>query len=98
MRVFYTDDYEKRTFYVKIDNIMINKEDNGYKAIMAETGYELLDEVIKVYGFNEGKKENIQIWSHQLSNINAVRLDTMNKIPSEYEFVYVRGILNRSTY
>lgn len=100
MRVFYTDDSEtmdevgKRLFYVKIDNITLNNVDNTTRTIMASSGGELLDEIIKIFGFDESRKEQIQIWTNRLGNGVGVRIDNMEKIPKEYEFIYVRGISN----
>lgn len=92
MRAFYEDNEIKRSFYVKIDNITIDNK--GYNVVKAATGKELLEEVIKFYNFNNSVKHNIQIWSNTKANTSAVRLDTMETIPEEYEFVYVRGVPN----
>lgn len=100
MRVFYTDESElineneKRLYYVKIDNITLNNGDNTTRIIMASSGDELLEEIIKLFGFDESRKEQIQLWTNRLGNGVGVRIDNMDKIPKEYEFIYVRGISN----
>lgn len=76
-----------RTYYVKIDNIgNIPEEMKGTKAIDAETPIELLEKVKQYYKFKQTL--NIQLWSSSI--YKGIRLDTLNIIPLEYEFIWVR--------
>ncbi len=90
---FYRDSEDiMRTFYVKVDNIQVSNDKIPYASISAETGSELLDKVMKYYGFNNNHRDKIQIWTKTMYNMGGVRLDILDKIPDEYEFIYVRGI------
>jgi hypothetical protein len=91
MRAFYEDEDEKRVFYSKLDNIATESR-NKWKMIKANTGKELLEKVIKEYEFNDNVKTRIQIWSNTIASGKGVQLDTMDQIPKEYEFVFVRGL------
>lgn len=90
----------QRTYYVKLDNIFVEDISLlGFKRMMASSGPELLKNAISFYGFDEKCATHLQLWSraelrsdgtHRLS-ASTVRLDTMEIIPEEYEFVWVRG-------
>ena len=95
MRAFYIDEDDKRNFYVKVENIEVDKDKERYKTIKAATGRELLNNVIKEYGFNGINNCKIQLWSNTVC-CKGIRLDTMEEIPKEYEFVYVRAVVNNS--
>ena len=90
----------QKDYYVKLDNICV--EDItllGYKRMTASSGPELLQKAIAFYGFNAECAMHLQLWTrsefrsdgiNQLST-STVRLDTMEVIPDEYEFVWIRG-------
>ena len=96
MRVFYIDEDEKiqanREYYVKMDNVNVPDELKGYKSIKASTPQDLLKSVMEYYGLNGRANINVQLWSNKM--YSGVRLDTMESIPKEYEFVWVRVLLN----
>jgi hypothetical protein len=95
MRVFYIDEDDKpRTYYVRIDNMTVPDELKGYKSMEASSPGELLAKVKEYYGFNAKPTADIQLWSGQ--KYTGVRLDTMAQIPKEYEFVWVRILMNNN--
>lgn len=80
-----------RSFYVKLANIKM--EDNKmmeYKHIMASSGPDLLDKVCSYYGFNSLIKKHIKLF-YRLG-YHSIRIDNMDIIPDEYEFIFVIGI------
>lgn len=94
MRVFYVDEDDiqaKRRYYVKVDNIDVPESLKGYKAIEADTTEELKKEIMKYYKFKEGI--SVQLWTS--AGHSGKRLDEMKVIPREYEFVWVRAVLNK---
>lgn len=96
MRVFYIDEEEeksKRQYYVKIDNVSVPEELKGFKAIKAATTDELIERVKDYYEFNKNLDINIQLWSN--ANFTGKRLDILDKIPVENEFIWVRAVLNK---
>lgn len=94
MRVFYVDeeDMSKRRYYVKVDNVSLPNDLKGYKAIEAESIDELKELIKKEYGFNKHKNFEMELWSGQ--NYMGKRLDILEKIPNEIEFIWVR-IVNK---
>ena len=96
MRVFYIDEEEeksKRQYYVKIDNVSVPEELKGFKAIKAATTDELIERVKDYYEFNKNLDINIQLWSN--ANFTGKRLEILDKIPVENEFIWVRAVLNK---
>lgn len=98
MRVFYVDELKQmpspRNYYVKIANMNVPLELKGYKSIEASSTEELLEKVKEYYGFNHKSNIGVQLWSGQM--YTGVRLDTMDQIPKEYEFVWVRVLVNNN--
>ena len=96
MRVFYIDEDEvkPRNYYVRIDNMTVPDELKGYKSMEASSPQELLEKVKEYYGFNTKPKASIQLWSSKM--YGGVRLDTMAQIPKEYEFIWVRVVVNNN--
>jgi len=100
MRVFYIDENKnehvltKRTYYVKMDNVIVPDILKGYKKMEASTPQDLLEIVKMYYGLNNCSNICVQLWSSRI--YNGVRLDTMNEIPNMYEFIWVRIILNNN--
>jgi hypothetical protein len=98
MRVFYIDEDEvskkQCNYYVKIANMNVPEYLKGYKSMEASSAEELLEKVKEYYGFNHKPNASIQLWSSQM--YTGVRLDTMDQIPKEYEFVWVRVVLNNN--
>ena len=96
MRVFYIDEEEeksKRQYYVKIDNVNVPEKLKGFKAIRAASVKELIERVKDYYEFNKNPDVSIQLWSN--SSYTGKRLDTLNGIPDENEFIWVRAVLNK---
>lgn len=94
MRVFYIDEDDKQSkprYYVKVDNIDVPDPLKGFKAFDAETTKELKEEIMKYYKFN--KDIRIQLWTS--SGYSGKRLDELPSIPKEYEFLWLRAVLNK---
>lgn len=92
MRVFYEEENEvKRRYYVKIDNVNVPEHLKRYIAIDALSTNELKSLIMDKYGFNRNFK--IELWSN--SNYAGIRLDNLNEIPKEIEFIWVRGVVNK---
>jgi hypothetical protein len=101
MRVFYIDEEEdkskltnERNYYVKVDNVNVPDDLKGFKAIKASSIVELTKKVMEYYRFNRNKDTAVQLWSN--ANYTGKRLDTMEEIPADIEFVWVRVVLNKS--
>lgn len=95
MRVFYIDeeDKSKRRYYVKIDNVSVPDDLKGYKAIEADSVEELKKLVMIQYDLIKNKNVNIELWSGQ--NHMGKRLDILDEIPKEIEFIWVRVVVNK---
>jgi hypothetical protein len=81
-------------YYVKVDNIIVPKELEGYKAFEANNSKDLLEKIKKYYGLRDSPEFSIQLWSSQSSL--GTRLDILEKIPKEYEFLWVKVFRNKS--
>lgn len=84
MSVFYNN--ESTRYYIKISNINLPDTLKGYKAIDAKNTKELIDKIIDYYTFHNRGAFSIQLWSH------GMRIDTLDKIPKENEFILARII------
>jgi hypothetical protein len=95
MRVFYVDeaDQSKRRYYVKIDNVDVPDNLKGYKVIEAGSVEELKKLVMVQYDLNKNKNVSIELWSGQ--NRMGKRLDALDEIPKEMEFIWVRVVVNK---
>jgi hypothetical protein len=96
----------QKDYYVKLDNFCV--EDIGLlgcKHMTASSGPELLQKAIAFYGFDETCGARLQLWSRSVlrtagsasnsphERVSAtIRLDTMETIPDEYEFVWLRCV------
>ncbi len=98
MRVFYVDEEElkssKRRYYVKIDNISVPESLKGYKAMEAGSVEELIEQVKEYYNFKAHPEFGVQLWSN--NNCTGKRLDNLESIPKEIEFIWVRGVSNKT--
>ena len=82
---------QMKSYYVKLDNITMNdKKMMEYKHFLASSGFDLLDKVCSYYGFNSLIKKHIQLYYR--IGFHPIRVDHMDHIPDEYEFIYVVGI------
>jgi hypothetical protein len=80
-----------RSFYVKLSNIQMNDPKMmEYKHISASSGSDLLDKVCSYYGFNSLIKKHIRLYYR--IGYHSIRIDDIDHIPEEYEFIYVVGI------
>jgi hypothetical protein len=86
MRVFYEDITTLRTYYVKLDNVDVPDDLKGFKSIDATSTEELIEKIKKVFRLRQGL--TISLWSN--SNYIGKRLDTVETIPKENEFIYAR--------
>ena len=86
MRVFY-EDTDVRTYYIKLDNVNVPEDLKGFKCIDASTTTNELIEKIKIV-FRLRHDLTISLWSN--SNYIGRRLDTLEEIPKENEFIYAR--------
>ncbi len=85
-----------RRYYIKIDNISIPDRLRSIQAIDAESINDLLYKINDRYGFPTVSDIKLELWSGQIGQ-KRERLDTMETIPSHYDIVWVRGVLNSST-
>lgn len=86
MRVFYIDeDMPSQRYYVKLENMTAPDHLRGYIAIDARSTTDLLDQVRCTYGI---QNTNIELWSNQARQ--GKRLDTLDAIPREHEFIWIR--------
>jgi len=90
MKVFYIDevDVPLRAYYVKMDNMNVPANLKGYKLIEALSTVDLLESVKMYYGLENYPNISVQLWSAQM--YGGTRLDTMEEIPKQYEFIWVR--------
>ncbi len=86
MRVFYEDITTLRTYYVKLDNVDVPEDLRGFKSIDATSTEELIETIKKVFRLRQDL--TISLWSN--SNYIGKRLDTLEEIPKENEFIYAR--------
>jgi hypothetical protein len=86
MRVFYIDeDVASQRYYVKLENVTVSDNLKGYIAIDARAPSDLLEQIRDTYGI---KSAGIELWSSQ--GRQGLRLDTLEVIPKEHEFIWVR--------
>ncbi len=86
MRAFYEDELSLRTYYVKLDNVNVPEDLKGFKSIEAESVKELIEKIKLVFKLRQDL--NISLWSN--SNYIGKRLDNLDEIPKENEFIYAR--------
>lgn len=98
MEVFYIDEDENKddvpkcTYYVKMDNMNVPDNLKGYKWIEASSTEDLLERVKKYYGLENHSNIRVQLWSAQM--YGGTRLDILDKIPKQYEFIWVRVLVS----
>ena len=86
MRVFYIDeDVPSQRYYVKLENMIVPDNLKGYIAIDAPSTTCLLEQIRYTYGI---RNADIELWSNQARQ--GKRLDTLNEIPKEHEFIWIR--------
>ncbi len=86
MRVFYIEENELRPYYVKLDNVDVPDDLKGFKRMYATSSLDLIKEIKLLFKLKEDLK--IHLWSN--SNYTGRRLDILEEIPKENEFIYAR--------
>lgn len=83
----------ERYFYVKLDNIFsTNPIFKRYQILKASSGPELLKKAIIHYGFKDSVILRLQLWSSNITWLTpARRIDILDTIPEEYEFIWLRA-------
>jgi hypothetical protein len=85
------DDMPKRAYYVKMDNMNVPDNLKGYKWMEASSPKDLLKSVKMYYGLENYPNLRVQLWSAQM--YGGTRLDIMDEIPKQYEFLWVRVLV-----
>ncbi len=88
MRVFYVEENELRPYYVKMDNVDVPDSLKGFKRLYATSSSDLIKEIKLLFKLK--KDLTIHLWSN--SNYTGRRLDTLEEIPAENEFIYARVV------
>jgi hypothetical protein len=94
MRAFYidVDNLELHNYYVKIENVNVPTELRGYQKIEAYDSIDLLNKSLIYYNFNNYSPNiRFELWSNTKYN-KGIRLDTLDNIPKEYEFIWLRAV------
>jgi hypothetical protein len=77
-----------RNYYVKLDNMIIPHDKKGYRLIEATSGPHLLEKAIRIFGLPH---DNFQlVSSHIDTKLSTMRLDQLEEIPLEHEFILLR--------
>lgn len=77
-----------RNYYVKLDNMIIPDDKKGFRLIEATSGFDLLEKAIRLFNLPH---RNFQLVSSHLDIKSPyMRLDQMNDIPFEHEFILLR--------
>jgi hypothetical protein len=84
MRVFYIDEESKRNYYVKVENVNLPESMKGYISIAAIDVEDLIEKVKLNYGI-KSNNIGIELWSGQ--RYISMRLDIMDEIPKDIEFI-----------
>ena len=91
MQVFYIDS-TPRNYYIKIENINVPTDLKGYQRIEAFNPLDLLNKSLTHYNFiNPSPTIRFELWSNTKYN-KGIRLDILNQIPKEYEFIWLRAV------
>jgi hypothetical protein len=78
-----------RAYYVKLDNFYIKSADQaGYQRFEASSPQDLLQQACQQYGCRPNAVAEFQLWSSR----QPIRLDHLEEIPVEEEFLLLRAI------
>ena len=77
-----------RNFYVKLDNMLVPDDKKGYRLIQATSGSDLLEKAICIFGLPHMNFQLVS--SHIDSKLSTMRLDQLEEIPLEHEFILLR--------
>jgi hypothetical protein len=88
MRVFYIDEDEpSQRYYVKLENMTPPDNLKGYIAFDARSSADLLEQIRRTYSIHN---VDIELWTGQ--GRQGLRLDTLQVIPKEHEFIWIRVV------
>jgi len=77
-----------RSYYVKLDNMLVPDDKKGYRLIQATSGFDLLEKAIRLFNLPH---RNFQLVSSCLDiKSSMLRLDQLEDIPIEHEFILLR--------
>jgi hypothetical protein len=77
-----------RSYYVKLDNMLIPDDKKGYRLIQATSGFDLLEKAIRLFDLPHMNFQLVS--SHIDTKISTMRLDQLEEIPLEHEFILLR--------
>ena len=78
-----------RAYYIKLDNFHIKSSDQaGYQRFEASSPNDLLQQVCRHYGCRPNADAEFQLWSSR----HPMRLDHLEEIPIDDEFLLLRAI------
>jgi len=80
----------RQQYYIKTDSINIPDDLKSWISIEAHTTSELLEKALAYYGFRQNNTIRFELWSNTKYN-KGIRLDTLEIIPKEYEFIWLRA-------
>jgi len=77
-----------RGYYVKLDNMLIPDHKKGYRFIQATSGSDLLKKAIEIFDLPHMNFQLVS--SHVDTKLSTMRLDQLEEIPLEHEFILLR--------
>jgi hypothetical protein len=83
-----------RIFYVKLDNVH-RSEQKRHHVVYALSGRELLEKTKRLFDWKDTTFFHLELWSSCL--ISPIRLDIVDIIPDEYEFIKARVVQSSSS-
>jgi hypothetical protein len=79
---------EEREWYVRLENLYLNDSFMGYKRIITRSDLlsDVIDTIIRYYGIPSEMRHHMKLYSNPF---RSRRLDMMEHIPKEFEFVHI---------
>ncbi len=79
---------QEREWYVRLENLYLNDSFMGYKRIITRSDLrsDLVDSIIQYYHIPFQMRYHMKLYSNPF---RSRRLDTMENIPTEFEFVHI---------
>lgn len=77
-----------RDYYVKLDNILVSDDKQGFKLIQATSGFDLLEKAIQVFDLPYHPYELYS--TYHGNQILPTRIDQLAVIPPEHEFILLK--------
>ena len=75
-----------REYYVKLDNILVSEDKQGFKLIRATSGFDLLEKAIALFGL---PPRPFELYSTH-HGILPTRIDQLDVIPPDHEFILLK--------